>query len=118
MAREKAEKLDYRKGEPIGLYPFKWEAEEAKGQGFKINYYYDYDGMNPPGRLGFFAYEDPNGPDLVPRVIHVGIFPHGLIGTTAGIKENEYFLLHRVFRAELLNIKMKYIIENPEEKDA
>ncbi len=109
-ARENAEKLDYRKGEPIGLYPYKWEADESEERAF---IWYHYDEMTSPAWMGFFAYTDPSSSDLVPQVIHIGIFPHG--ETAAEIKENEYFLLHRVFRAELLGVKMKYVIGKPEE---
>lgn len=103
-AREKADKLDYRKGELPGLYPYKWEVREQ----WAIEYHYDE--ITSSGWIGFFN-SDASGPDLVPQVVHIGIYPFGRVGTTKDIKENEYFLLHRVFRAELLGIKMKYVVE-------
>lgn len=92
-AYEKAVALNFNAGKPPGLYPFKWDAHDGK----ILLYYYDMLDFSDP-RIGFFAWTAITG------TLHMGIYDASKEHSVAN--KSDIFTLHKIFRSELLGIKM------------
>lgn len=95
-ALSRANDFDYKKGDILGLYPYKWGQNENK----VLLYFYD---RMRGGDVGFFVY------DINKEMIHIGIVKADMKTVVEDVER--LFGLNKIFRTWLLGVKVAHSVE-------